>query len=70
MRWRQGEVIEKRNKVQRVRILWDPLSIGAECNDYTESDKVIDPKLRFIVECVIVAIKVIVAWDHVVAGAV
>ena len=37
--------IEKRNKVQRVRILWDPLSIDAECIDYTESDKVIDPKL-------------------------
>ena len=48
LRWCQGEVVEvyeKRNKVQSVRILWDPLSNDAEYNDYTESDEVIDPKL-------------------------
>ena len=48
LRWCQGEVIEvyeRKSRVQKVRILWDPIPHNTEYHDYTESDEELVPKL-------------------------
>jgi len=55
LRWCQGEVVEvyaKKNREQKVRILWDPLPNVVEYHDFTESDEILVPKLWNIAKAV------------------